>query len=978
MTSAYRHAERLAPHDAALHSGMHQPRSLPAGAVTFLYTDIEGSTERWERAPNDMRHALVRHHALLRAAIESHGGVVYQIVGDAFVAIFADAPAAVAAALAAQRSLRIEPWPEAVAPLRVRMALHHGHGQYQDDGYHAEETLNRLFRLLSASYGGQIVLTAAVRELAGQAWPASIAVRDLGMHRLRDLTTTLHVWQVAAPDLPADFPPLRSLSQHPNNLPAQSTELYGRAAEIAAVVARLRGATTRQLTLTGLGGIGKTRLALAAAAELLVDFPDGVYLVALDQVQHVTQVAATLAATLGIRDAPGQSAQETLLQWLRPKRLLLVLDNCEHVLATMPMVVTLLERAPGLKVLVTSRVALGIYGEQEHAVPPLPPPAEHATAELPTLTQNAAVQLFVARAQAVSPLFRLSATNAEAVAAICVRLEGLPLAIELAAARVRALPPAQILARLSDRLDFLAAHSRDGPRRQQTLRATLEWSNDLLPPTERQLLAWLSVFVGGASLEAIAALWEHSGQQLDVVDGLMTLISHSLVQPSLDDEAPRYRLLELVRDFGREQLVSSGALAAVALEHARFFETFVARYDGKIRQDPAAPAAIAHEYPNLRAGLNTAIDQRDTILALRIGKPLIDFWHFSGAVREGWQLIQRVLALPLPADVSPEMRSYHARAQQSAPSLGHKLGQHAQGRALVEAALNTARELGDDRLTGDCLGALFFFLDSVADYDRCLAVLDESLALFRQIEHWHGAGMTHLRIGMVENNNQHLAPAQAHFTAALAIFRDIQSPIGQSAALNNLSDVLNKQGHYAQAAACLEEALPISYMLGERHAVIANLLNLGEMGLRRGNAGEAGVYLSHVLQWAYQYQQHVLVIYALGYVAWLAESLDQLEPAAALFGAYTQLIRQLEQANLGGFDPAPIDAAQQRARERLGEAPFSAAFAAGQQLAEPEALAAARAIVGVPPLDETGHPVRLTLPLAREAGTVTAGHPRPG
>lgn len=939
------------PPDAALHSDTAPVSALPTGDVTFLYTDIEGSTERWERAPTAMRQALIRHHAILRAAINEHGGVVYQIIGDAFVAVFVAAPAALHAALHAQRTLFAEPWDAAVVPLRVRMALHHGQGRYQNDGYHAEESLNRLFRLLSASYGGQIVLTNDVHALIDSAWPRDVQARDLGLHRLRDLTTRLHVWQVIAPDLPADFPPLRSLSHHPNNLPSQTTELYGRAEEIARVAARMRESQTRQLTLTGLGGIGKTRLGLAVAAELLPDFPDGVYFVALDQVQEAAQVATLLASTLGVRDEGEQPLPELLAQWLQPKRLLLLVDNCEHVLAAASLVIDLLRAAPNLKVLATSQVPVGVYGEQEHAVPPLPIPSADTTADLATLEQNAAVTLFVARAQAVAPGFRLNTTNAAAVTEICMRLEGLPLAIELAAARVRALPPVQILARLGDRLDFLQAQSRDGPRRQQTLRATLEWSYALLPLQEQKLLAWLSVFVGGASLEAVMAVWQPDNMQpLDAVDGLITLVSHSLVQAQTDDEMPRYLLLDTVREYGHEQLAARGEFATATLRHATYFEQLAATYSPGVLNNSTAKAAVKRDYPNLRAALQHVLEQQHVELALRISRYLMMFWWSSGLVREGWELVQATLALPMPRDTPDELMLQRAWTGLKSVLLAESLGEHAESRKLVEDALGAARMLEDDRLLAEALQELSNFLDWEADYDQMLALLNEALTLNQRLESTNGEAATYIKLGLVEYGRQSYIAAQKHCEAALALFHEGNNRRGMLAALTNLGTIAAERQDNATAERFYQDALTISYELDNQPKIVQSLLSLGHLALTRLDLSAARAYLSEALHRADQGEFKAFTVFIIGFIGWLAEIEEQMEQAASLLGVYDVRSRahQVGHDVLTGYEQAPLVAARERVRAQLGEEAFSHHYAAGQQLSLPEAIAAAREFVALP------------------------------
>jgi class 3 adenylate cyclase len=442
---------------------------LPIGTVTFLFTDIEGSTQHWERHAGAMQAALARHDVLLRQTIEGHGGQVFKTVGDAFCAVFAAAPEALAAALAAQRALAVEPWPAEVGEVLVRMALHTGTVE-QRDGAYAGPPLDRVARLASAGHGGQVLLSAATFELVRDHLPPGAGLRELGQHRLKDLARPEQIVQVIAPGLRADFPALRTLEGHPTNLPVQPTPLLGRADDLARLVALLRQHEVRLLTLTGPGGTGKTRLALQLAADLLDQFVDGALFVDLAPVSDPRLVVAAIAAALGLRETGSQPLAEIVPAYLRDKTLLLVLDNFEQIVEAASLVGALLATCPRLRLVVTSRTILHLYGEYEYPVLPLDLPPRGNVPPLERLTQYAAAALFIQRAQAVQPSFAVTNATAPAVAEICARLDGRPLAIELAAARVRLLPPPALLARLGNRLGMLTGGARNLPARQQTLR----------------------------------------------------------------------------------------------------------------------------------------------------------------------------------------------------------------------------------------------------------------------------------------------------------------------------------------------------------------------------------------------------------------------------------------------------------------------------------------------------------------------------
>ena len=618
---------------------------LPGGTVTFLFTDIEGSTALWERNRQAMGGAVERHLALLDAAIQAQGGIPFKTVGDAMQAAFPTAPAAVAAALAAQRALLAEDWGE-IGVLRVRMAVHAGEAAPDERGDYLAAPLNRLSRLLATAHGGQILLTQTVQQLSRGRLPDGAALRDLGEHRLRDLLDAEHVYQLLHPDVPATFPPLRSLDTRPNNLPRQPTPFVGREQQVEEVADLLRREDVPLVTLIGPGGTGKTRLALQAAAEVLDDFADGVFFVPLAPLTDPALVPSAIAAALGLREEGGQPLADRLRDVVATKTVLLVLDNVEHLVEAAPAVGHLLGSAPRLKVLATSRIPLRLRAEREYPVPPLGLPRRTPSPPLAQLMQFDAVRLFVARAQAVKPDFAITDDNAPVVAEICRRLDGLPLAIELAAARVRMLSPRAILVRLERRLPFLTGGARDAPHRHRTLRDTIAWSYDLLPPEERILFRRLAVFVGGCALEAAEAVANLDGE-LDVLGGIERLAEHSLLhldeRPGLE---PRLAMLETVREYGLEQLAASGEQDLVRERHA---DHFAALGDDTERVFWSRPvpllAALEAEADNLRAALGWAEEHGKAETGLRLvlafGVPALQ----RGMPAEGWDWLRRVQAL---------------------------------------------------------------------------------------------------------------------------------------------------------------------------------------------------------------------------------------------------------------------------------------------------------------------------------------------
>ena len=614
------------------------------GTVTFLFTDIEGSTKWWERDAATMQVALARHDEILRSAIEAHGGYVFKTLGDAFCAGFPAAPDALDAALVAQRALSDEPWDEGLA-IKAKMALHTGTVEERDGDYFGPP-VNRVARLLAIANGGQVLLSTSTQELVRDELPSESGLRDLGEHRLKDLFRPERIFQLSAPGLPSEFPPLRTLESRPNNLPMQPTPLVGRERETAEVADRVKIEEARLLTLTGPGGTGKTRLALQAAADLLEEFEDAVFFVALATITDPALVASAIAGPLGVKESGDQPLEEGLKAYLRDRNLLLVLDNFEQVLEGAPLVGGLLDACPKLKVLATSRIPLRLYGEIEYPVPPLALPDPTVLPPLEVLTQYEAVRLFVERAKAVKGDFEITNESAPAVAEICARLDGLPLAIELAAARVRLLPPQKMLQRLGNRMKLLKGGARDLPTRQQTLRGAIDWSHDLLEEDEKTLFGRLSVFAGGRTLEAMEEICDPEGD-LDALEGVESLVGKSLLkQEEGSGGEPRFVMLETVHEYAREKLKESGWAEEMQRLHAAYFLAMAEEAEPELRgpREQEWMDRLEAEHDNLRVALSWSLGGGDGVLGLRLAGALGQFWKVRGHFSEGRGWLEEALA----------------------------------------------------------------------------------------------------------------------------------------------------------------------------------------------------------------------------------------------------------------------------------------------------------------------------------------------
>jgi predicted ATPase/class 3 adenylate cyclase len=620
-------------------------KPLPSGTVTFLFTDIEGSTERWERHRDLMREAVRRHDDILQSAITAHDGYVFKTVGDAFCATFRTAPDAIGAALEAQRALAKEDF-SAVDGLKVRMAVHTGLS-YERSGDYFGPTVNRVARLLSIGHGGQILVSGTSSDLAQGELPSRITFRDLGAQRLKDLAQPEQVYQVIAPDLPQEFPPLRSLDALPNNLPLQITSFVGRDEEIQTIEKRLQQA--RLLTLVGSGGVGKTRLALQVGADLLDQYEDGVWLVEFAPLSDPDLVPSVVAGVLGVAEVANRSLVDSIVYWLKPKHTLLILDNCEHVVEPAAKIVdAILRGCPHVRLMVASRQGLGMDGETVHRVASLSVPEHHDGLNARDALQYGALALFAERAAAAVENFSLTDENADTVAQICRRLDGIALAIELAAPRLKALSLDQLLQRLNERFRLLTGGKRTALQRQQTMRALIDWSYDLLAEAEKRLLWRVAIFAGGWTLDgATEVCSDENIETWDVIDLLTSLVDKSLVTAELQGTSPRYRLGESTREYALEKLDASGERQKIARKHAEYFSKVAQKADATFNTMPLATwiAPLVTEIDNFRAALDWTLgENHDRALGAALAGALEGLWIDGGMEAEGGRWVNEALS----------------------------------------------------------------------------------------------------------------------------------------------------------------------------------------------------------------------------------------------------------------------------------------------------------------------------------------------
>ena len=803
--------------------------SLPTGTVTLLFTDIEGSTGLLEYLGDRYAHVLTDYRRLLRAAFQEHRGQEVDTQGDTLFTAFARAKDALSAAIAGQRSVLVHQWPEE-ATVRVRMGLHTGEPLSAETGYVGID-VHRAARICAAGYGGQILLSEATCLLVEDELTAGVALRDLGEYRLKDLARPQHLFQVVAADLPTNFPPLKTLNTLPNNLPLQLTSFIGREREMAEVKRLL--STTRLLTLTGSGGAGKTRLALQVTAELLEEFNDGVWQVELASLSDPSLVPQVVASVLNVREQPDQSILATVSDYLQRRDLLLVLDNAEHLVAACAHLADdLLRACPRLRILVTSRERLGIAGETVWRVPSLPLPDRQHIPPLEDFIQNESVRLFVERAAANLPTFRMRTESALAVAEVCHQLDGIPLAIELAAGRVAVLSPEQIANKLNDRFRLLTGGSRTALPRHQTLRAAIDWSYDLLSEKEQALLRRLSAFAGGWTLEAAEAVCTNGAAEFDVFNVLTSLVHRSLVIVEEQGREVRYSLLETIRQYGREKLVESREEGALRTRHRDWFLGLAERMESKRwgSEQTVGLERLETEHDNLRAALEWSLTNAATDAVLRLASALGWFWHIRGYWGEGRDRLKA--ALSISGSSAPYQR---ARALFWAGRLASLQQDYKEGRILGDEGLAIFRELGSKRDMASLLNDMGLVMHQEGGHEGARSLFQESLAIFRELGEKEGLGWTLDNLGMLARDQGDFKAARTLFSEALILFRELGSKRGTANALWALGSLALDQGDHTVAHALYEEALGIFRELGDKEGIGRTVRSLATVLQHQGD-----------------------------------------------------------------------------------------------------------------------------------------------
>jgi predicted ATPase/class 3 adenylate cyclase/Tfp pilus assembly protein PilF len=897
----------------------------PRGTVTFLFSDIEGSTQRWERDAEAMSAALQRHDTLMRAAIEAHGGYVFKVMGDAFCAAFPTAPHAVAAAVRAQRELAATDFSN-VNGLRVRMALHTGQAEQREDDYFGP-SVNRVARLLAVGHGGQVLVSGSVADLLEEATPPELRLRDLGLHGLKDLARAERVFQVLAPELEERFPALRSLDSLPNNLPPQLTSFVGREEAVAEITTLLQGG--RLVSLVGPGGVGKTRCALQSAAELMDSAPDGVWLVDLTPIADASLVTGTIAQSLGVRAVPNRPLLETLVEFLQPRHLLLVLDNCEHLLDEARRVVSeLLRKCPNVRLLATSREPLNIAGEQVF--------------RLPSLDVSASVALFADRAALANSHFALGNENADHIRAIVTRLDGMPLAIELAAARIKVLSPAQIAQRLDERFRVLTGGDRSALPHRQTLRATIDWSHDLLEERERKIFRRIAVFAGSFDLAAASYVSSAYGEvdEWETLDVLTALVDKSLVMAEPWGDEQRYRLLQSMREYGLERLREAGEDERIASRHAAYYARFVAdlRPLAQALEDEQWRRLCSIELDNLRMALDwTLVREHER----RVGIELLAELEWPEILTSPQEALRWYELAAAEKDEMPNAVA-HACILRHCVLLEWLTGSSpAQRQATAELAVEIARRSDDPNELARALANLGACYRSAGRFDEAEAAFVEAYANPDRLSRL--AKNSVLRLWAVTDLQRgNIEPARHRFVEVVKSERSGSE--SHASALLNLGEL-----HYAtgdvEAARDAARAARETYASQESAYLVLVLANLGAYALAAGDLQEAREHLREALDLLRRSGRGWLAT-VLEHHALLAALHERHEHAATIYGftdtqhrARGEVRQHTEQRGHDRLLALLKDAYESGELERL--------IKAGAALSDQEALAAATAIYEV-------------------------------
>ena len=916
---------------------------LPTGTVTFLFTDIEGSTKLAQEYPDEMPSLLARHNEILSRAIEERDGFVFRTAGDAYCVAFHNADQAISAALDAQRVLNEEAW--SPAPIKVRMGIHTGVAKLEGGSdYSGYTTLALVNRIMSAGHGGQILVSSTAHDLISNDLLKKIQLVDMGEHTLKDVFQRQHLYQLGGSGVPSEFPPLKTQKTINHNLPVKLTSFIGRERELVDIKSRLEDA--RLLTLIGPGGTGKTRLSIQSGGELLSAFQDGVWMIELAPISDSALIPQAIASVFGLRESPDRPLIEIIKDYLRAKSALVILDNCEHLIeACAKIAEALIQACPDLKILASSREALGISGELTYRVPSLLLP-DQARITREAVLEFESIQLFVDRALVVSPKFQLTDKNAFSVAQICRRLDGIPLALELAAARTRILSVEQIAERLDDRFRLLTGGSRTALPRQQTLRALIDWSYDLLSEKERVLFRRLAVFVGGWTLEAAEAVCSGDGvEEYDVLDLLSQLADKSLIFTEERDGVIRYHRLETIRQYAREKLLDSAEAIPVRNRHLDYYIEWAALEDANL-YNPQSEEAISNlrvEYDNIRSALSWAVEshlEKAMILisSASITWPLVMHGKITEARDWYEQILSKFKSLsPQKREKIPDLPNLRARLLNRFGQVLMNMGNHEASRSVVEESIKIARENGDRMNLGEALGSLGHCALYAGDPEAALKAAEEGIDVcaregFLMGQVWANDAMAHINT-LMGNKTE----VRRYRGRIAEILKEAGAPIDTVDTEIDLALESTSHQDFDGAVKHMDAAVEImtehkdSYRLTFTQSDFAHALR------KQGAYAIALPYYRRTIQMWQEWGHRGAIAHQLECFAFISVAWEQYARAAKLFGA-AESLREIINSIRTPAEQNEFEGAKSRLQAEMGEGEFNTAWEVGRSITMEQAI----------------------------------------
>jgi len=902
--------------------------NLPTGTVTFLFTDIEDSTKLAQQSPDALPALLLRHREILNQAFAANHGFIFQVVGDSFSVAFHTATDALHAASQAQQSLHTEPW--MTSPIKVRMGIHTGAAQLANDPtiegpYSGYTTLALTQRIMSAAHGGQILLSQTVYELTRDEMTEEHQFIDMGEHRLKSMLRPEHLYQLNAPGLPSTFPPLKTLESSAHNLPLQLTSFIGREKEIAEIKNLLHSA--RLVTLTGSGGTGKTRLSQEIGAQELIDFPHGVWIVELAPLTEPVQVIPALAQVFGLQELPFNPLKNLVTDYLRDKKILLIFDNCEHLIeACARLVDELLHQCAGLKILSSSREALGIAGEVSYHVP--------------SLADSESTQLFVDRARAANSNFRLTETNASSIAQICSRLDGIPLAIELGAARVKLLSPEQIAARLDDRFRLLVGGSRTALPRQQTLRALIDWSYDLLSEEEKRLLQFASVFVGGWTLDALEAV----ADDLNTIEHLEQLVNKSLVVTEERETEMRYFMLETIRQYAREKLFEAKQSSLARDRHFVYFNQLSEIWWDTFRSSNILPilSRIDEEIENVRAALewgsehhaeeNVRLAANFCVTSAMLSMPAEGVGILMAAT-------ERARSLPPAAggDADLYRKKLFARALFVQGMVGLGVGNIPIVVAALQEAIAISRAIGDKQMLGSSLST-YYTASTFIDLPGAEEAAQEALKIFtEEVNDSFGLGMAQLNMARLYAHRGNETEKERYIGQLRALVSEMPNSFQVSMFLLGLGMDERMRGNYDSARKIFEQGREAFSQIHSKYFVMVMSSEQGHVERQKGNVTQARLIYRETIKGWQDLGNRAAIAHQLECFGFLAVAEEEPQAAVKLFGA-AEALRDKIQAPMTDYESVEYDQASAHVRSLLPEPEFSLLWVEGQSMTMEQAI----------------------------------------